>query len=81
MGLDDLRSILIACAGDDDTEALRGDILDSALEDLGYDSLAIMETAARIQLDHGIDIPDGRISEVRTVRELLDLIHQEMMRS
>ena len=52
MTLDDLRTLLIACAGADEGSDLSGDILDTPFEDLGYDSLALMETAARIEKSH-----------------------------
>jgi minimal PKS acyl carrier protein len=78
MSIDDLRGILITCAGGDDTEALHGDISDISFEDLGYDSLALFETATRLKLDHGVVIPDEQIIKVRTPKELLDLINERI---
>lgn len=45
---------------------------------LGYDSLALIETAARLKTDHGVTIPDERLTEVGTPRELLNLINARM---
>lgn len=75
MTLDDLRRILRECAGFD--EGLRDDeaALDAAFEDLGYDSLALMESAARIQKEFGVVIPDDEITEVETPRALLGLVN------
>ncbi len=78
MDIDQLRGILIACAGGEDNEALHGEIADLSFEDLGYDSLALIETAARLKLDHGVDIPDELITEVGTPAELLKLVNERI---
>jgi act minimal PKS acyl carrier protein len=75
MTIDDLRKILVACAGAADGAALDGDIRDVDFDELGYDSLALMETAARIKSDFGVTIPDERIAELRTPGEILDLVN------
>ena len=74
MTIDDLRKILVACAGESDG-VLDGDIRDIDFDELGYDSLALMETAARIRSDFGVTIPDERIAELRTPGEILDLVN------
>ena len=53
--LPDLRRILLEGAGAVQGVDLNGEILDSSFEDLGYDSIAIMETAARISREYGVD--------------------------
>ncbi|MGW0466461.1 acyl carrier protein [Streptomyces sp. NPDC003027] len=75
MTLDDLRRILVACAGEDDGIDLSGDILDLTFEDLGYDSLALMESAARIKQEYGVDLSDDDVAEVETPRALLDIVN------
>ncbi|MFJ8469279.1 acyl carrier protein [Streptomyces swartbergensis] len=75
MTLDDLRRILVACAGEDDGIDLTGDILDTAFEDLGYDSLALMESAARIKQEYGVDLSDDDVADVETPRALLDIVN------
>jgi act minimal PKS acyl carrier protein len=74
MTIDDLRTILVACAGESDG-VLDGDIRDMDFDELGYDSLALMETAARIRSDFGVTIPDERIADLRTPGEILDLVN------
>ncbi|MGW0832494.1 acyl carrier protein [Streptomyces prunicolor] len=78
MTLDDLRRILRECAGFD--EGLEDDeaALDAVFEDLGYDSLALMESAARIQKEFGVVIPDAEINEVETPRALLGLVNDSL---
>lgn len=54
---------------------LGSDTLDIPFEELGYDSLALMETAAAIQEEYGIVLPDEDVSEARTPRRLLGLVN------
>ncbi|MEE1758263.1 MULTISPECIES: acyl carrier protein [unclassified Streptomyces] len=73
--IDDLRRILVEAAGADDGIDLSGDILDTSFEDLGYDSLALMESAAKIKQEYGVDLSDDAIGDVETPRALLDLVN------
>jgi act minimal PKS acyl carrier protein len=75
MDLDDLRRILVACAGEDDGTDLSGDILATTFEELGYDSLALMESAARIKQEFGVDLTDEDVAEVGTPSALLALVN------
>ncbi|MCK7625833.1 acyl carrier protein [Streptomyces sp. RS10V-4] len=76
--LDDLRRILVSCAGENDGADLHGDILDTPFRDLGYDSLALMETAARVEREYGIDVSDDDIAEVETPRGLLGIVNDAL---
>lgn len=76
ISIDDLRRILVACAGEDDGIDLSGDILDVHFTDLGYDSLALMESAARIERDYGVALADDVLADASTPRELLDLVNR-----
>jgi act minimal PKS acyl carrier protein len=73
--LSDLRQILIECAGEDEGIDLSGDIQDTPFTELGYDSLALIETAARIEQRFGVKIPDERIAELETPRGVLELVN------
>jgi len=77
--IDDMRRILIACAGDIETSDLSGDISALEFDDMGYDSLALMETAARIEQEFGVCIPEEQITEVKTPQELLDLVNTSLV--
>ncbi|CAO5245942.1 acyl carrier protein [Frankia sp. AgKG'84/4] len=77
MTIDELRAILVDCAGGDDA-VLPGDISAVPFDELGYDSLALIETAARLRLDHDVLIPDEEIAEVRTAGELLGKINDRI---
>jgi act minimal PKS acyl carrier protein len=78
MSIEDLRGIFIACAGGDDTDVLHGDISAISFEELGYDSLALIETTATLKRDYGVVIPDEQITKVRTLSELLNLINDRI---
>ncbi|ROT33849.1 acyl carrier protein [Micromonospora sp. HM5-17] len=75
---DDLRRILREGAGSDESVDLDGDILDSTFEELGYDSLALLETGSRIEREYQITLEDDAVSGVRTPRELIDLVQQRL---
>lgn len=75
MTLDDLRYLLVSVAGDSGVSTLEDDISDADFTDLGYDSLALMETAAAIRQGYGVTIPDAVLFELRTPRQMLDAVN------
>ncbi|MFG2289524.1 acyl carrier protein [Streptomyces sp. NPDC048595] len=75
MTLDDLRRMLTEAAGEPEHGALAGDIADTGFEALGYDSLALLETAALITQEFGVRIADEDLFELRTPRAVLDLVN------
>lgn len=79
--IDDLRRILRAAAGEDDAAVLDGDIIDMPFSDLGYDSLALLETAGRIEREFGIQLDDATVGEAETTRALLDVVNAEIQAS
>lgn len=64
-------------AGTDENVELSGDVLDVEFSELGYDSLALLETAARLERDHGILLDDDAATSAKTPRELLELVNGE----
>jgi act minimal PKS acyl carrier protein len=76
--MDDLVRILTESAGaGDDLEQLVARP-GTTFEDLGYDSLALLETAARLEQDLGISIPDDEITEAATPEALLVLVNTHL---
>lgn len=71
----DLRRILRDAAGTDDQVDLDGEILDREFSDLGYDSLALLETAARITQEFGVKLDDDVVQEADTPRKLLTAVN------
>jgi act minimal PKS acyl carrier protein len=64
--LDDLRRILRACAGEAESVDLDGNISDVPFGELGYDSLALLELAVRVEREFGASIPDDAAVAMRT---------------
>jgi minimal PKS acyl carrier protein len=71
--LEVLARTLLESAGADEHTELNSEVLDVEFEELGYDSLALLETAARLERDHGIELDDDAATSAKTPRELLDL--------
>ncbi|UGT63386.1 acyl carrier protein [Nocardia asteroides] len=78
MTITELGRILVECAGGDEVSELREDASEVTFEELGYDSLALIETASRIQRDYGVQIPEDLLVEVKTPRELIDIINDQL---
>jgi act minimal PKS acyl carrier protein len=79
--IDDLKRILRESAGEEEGIDLDGDILDSTFEDLGYDSLALLETGSRIEREHGIELEDTAITVAETPRVLLTVVNEQLAAS
>lgn len=75
--LDDLKQILRDGAGADESLDLDGAILDTDFADLGYDSLALLETAARITRQYGVALDDDAVTSARTPRDLLTAVNAD----
>lgn len=78
MALQDLTSIMREAAGEDDSAALDGDILDTPFSDLGYDSIAILETAGQIQVTYEVVLDDDSVFGAETPRELIALVNANL---
>ncbi|MDR3080885.1 MAG: acyl carrier protein [Streptomyces sp.] len=72
---EDLKRILLEGAGADEAVDLDGDILDTDFEELGYESLALLETGGRIEREYGISLDDDIFAENRTPRALVAAIN------
>ncbi|MGK5627229.1 acyl carrier protein [Streptomyces sp. URMC 123] len=70
-----LLAVLTECAGDIELPGTADEIPDRSFGDLGCDSLVLLETAARLQSEYGIVIPDDVIAELETPRSLLEFVN------
>ncbi|MFI9723672.1 acyl carrier protein [Streptomyces sp. NPDC052396] len=77
--LEDLRRILREGAGTDEAVDLDGDILDSDFAELGYESLALLETAGRIEREFGVTLDDDLLTEIRTPRALIEAVNSSLV--
>ncbi|MGW8970474.1 acyl carrier protein [Streptomyces platensis] len=73
----DLRRVLVECSGDSETPGLDEGFLTASFEQLGFDSLALLETAARLKQEFLIDLPDDEVHRVETPEELLSLVQEQ----
>ncbi len=71
----DLKRILRSAAGADENVDLDGDILDVEFRTLGYDSLALLETTARITQEFGIKLGDDVAATATTPRAMLAVVN------
>ncbi|WP_328746847.1 acyl carrier protein [Streptomyces sp. NBC_00285] len=76
MTLDQLTRVLRECAGEEEGVNLEGDVLDTTFTDLGYDSLAVLQTVGQIEREYGISLPDETIAEAGTPRLLLAFVNE-----
>jgi acyl carrier protein len=77
--LDDLRRILRAVAGEAEGAGLDGDILDVSFTDLGYDSLALLETAGQIERERDLQLAESTVTEAQTPRQLLAAVTEQLV--
>jgi act minimal PKS acyl carrier protein len=68
-----LKRTLREGAGADEAVDLDGDVLDVEFAELGYDSLAVLETAGRLSREYGIAMDDDATTAAKTPRQLLEL--------
>lgn len=78
MQLQDLTALLRECAGEAEAVDLSGDVLDVPFAELGYDSLAILQTTGRIEIDHALVLDEEAVSEAETPRQYLDLVNEAL---
>jgi act minimal PKS acyl carrier protein len=74
----DLRRILRAAAGTGEEIGSDADILGLPFEDLGLDSLALLETGARIQREFGVTLADSALAEAATPRFLMETVNAQL---
>jgi len=77
--LDDLRRVMRECAGEDESVNLDGNIADVSFDDLGYDSLARMETASRVQREFGVTLPDEEMADVDTPAGFVAFVNSRLV--
>ncbi|AZS84262.1 acyl carrier protein [Streptomyces griseoviridis] len=73
--LADLTRMLRESAGEEEGVDLDGDVLDVSFDDLGYDSLAMLEVIGQVQREYGVRLPDETVADADTPRALLALIN------
>ncbi|WP_037671851.1 acyl carrier protein [Streptomyces griseus] len=71
-----LMEVMKACAGEGEGLDLNSDFGDRTFADLGYDSLAVIETVTRIEREYDVHLDEGEVMDAPTPAALLGLISQ-----
>lgn len=75
MTLNDLRRVLAENAGEIDGVQLDENLLDVDFDEIGYDSLALMESASAITDEYRVQVPDEALADLRTPRQFLKFVN------
>jgi minimal PKS acyl carrier protein len=73
--LRELQDIMRQCAGEDESAQPLEQVEDQPFDELGYDSLALLETQARIKRDYGVNLSDDDLDQAKTPQQLLDAVN------
>jgi minimal PKS acyl carrier protein len=76
--LRELRAIMRECAGEDEFAQPLEHAADQPFDELGYDSLALLETHSRIKRDYGVELTEDEGASLKTPRELIDYINMRL---
>jgi aromatase len=76
--LDDLKRITRQGAGELNASEQAGEVLDTSFEALGHDSLALLEIAARIGREFGVDLPEDDVDIALTPRQLIGMVNASL---
>lgn len=72
-----LTRIMRECVRDAEVD-LSADRIDTSFEELGYDSLAVLEIVARINQELGARLPDEAIETTSTPRQALAVVNDAL---
>jgi minimal PKS acyl carrier protein len=78
--LDELLRIMRECAGEDENLlAAGGDgAADVDFSSLGYDSLALLETATRVSRDYGVELAEDELGSINTPGDFIRAINRRL---
>jgi act minimal PKS acyl carrier protein len=74
--IDEFKAIMHTVAGEDDVVDLSGDVTDTPMGELGFDSLAVLEIASVVQQRYQIEVPDECIERMTTPAESVAYINE-----
>ncbi|TCO62032.1 acyl carrier protein [Actinocrispum wychmicini] len=73
--LADLMRIMRECAGEDEGVELTEMVAETPFTDLGYDSLALMETTNRLERDYDIRLPEEDLADITTPAQFVAYVN------
>ncbi|MFI9176338.1 acyl carrier protein [Streptomyces lincolnensis] len=75
----DLRRILEGPGNEADAAVWEAaGILDTPFSDLGFDSLALLEMAVRIEQEYTVAVPEETVENLATPRAVLDFVNRRL---
>jgi len=77
--LRDLQDIMRECAGEDESAQSLEQAPDEAFIDLGYDSLALLETQARVKREYGVEFSEDDLADITTPREFVEFFNSLLL--
>jgi minimal PKS acyl carrier protein len=75
--IDELRELMRSCAGVEEDIDLSSAIEDVEFEELGYDSLAVLEVASHVQRKYTVPMPDECVEYMKTPRLAVEYINEQ----
>lgn len=79
LGVRDLAKLLRECGAADEAVVVTEHVLDMTFTELGYDSLALLQTTGRVERDLGILLGDEALCDAGTPRILLGMINEALL--
>jgi act minimal PKS acyl carrier protein len=79
MTLRDLQDIMRECAGEDESAQSLEEAADEPFADLGYDSLALLETQSRIKREYGVAFSEDDLAHITTPREFVEFFNSLLL--
>jgi act minimal PKS acyl carrier protein len=76
--LAELQDIMRECAGEDEFAQPLEQAADRSFDELGYDSLALMEAQSRIKRDYGVVLSEDEFAGIKTPRELIGFVNTRL---
>jgi minimal PKS acyl carrier protein len=78
LSLDELKRIMQSCAGADESVDLTQDVAEMSFEELGYDSLAVIEVTTRLAQRFDIRIPEADSGILDTPARMVDYVNGKL---
>ena len=75
----DLRRIMHESAGEGDGADVDVATMDTEFIQLGYESLALLETGSRIEREFGIKLDDSALFDSPTPRALIEAVNEQLV--
>jgi act minimal PKS acyl carrier protein len=73
--ISDLQTIMSKCAGEAEDGLPLEQAPDRPFDELGYDSIALLETYSRIERDYGVELCDDSVCMITTAGDLVELVN------